>query len=115
EMDARVLGKAGRFEGSDLVGQDDTALRIFVAQIDVDVGRLDGPGADQHAFEKTMRIAFEIDAILERAGLALIGIDRHEPRLGLGAHEAPFAPGGKASPAKAAQLRILELLQEIVE
>ena len=46
----------------DLLQQDLAALRILVAQIDVDVGRLDRPGADQHAFEEAVRIGLEIDS-----------------------------------------------------
>ena len=52
-----------------------------------------------------MRIGFEIIAVLERAGLALVAIDRHQPRARLAQHRAPFAPGRKAGAAEAAQRR----------
>ncbi len=52
-----------------------------------------------------MRIGFEIIAILEGAGLALVAIDRHQPRPGLAEHRAPFASGRKAGAAEAAQAR----------
>ena len=50
-----------------------------------------------------MGIGFEIVAVLEGAGLALVGIDRHQARLGLGADEPPLAPGRKPGAAKTAQ------------
>ena len=60
-----------------------------------------------------MRIGLEIVAILERAGLALIAIDRHQPWTGLAEHRAPLSPGRKARAAKAAQRRIVERLQQV--
>ena len=42
--------------------EDFAARRIFVAEVDVDVGRLDHIGADQHALEKAVRIGFQIDS-----------------------------------------------------
>src|SRR6185312_4384905 len=72
QMDARMLREPRRFELGDLGDEQFAALRVFIAQIDVDLRRFDRPGTDQHALEEAMRIGFEIDAILEGAGLALI-------------------------------------------
>src|SRR5207249_402899 len=95
--------------------QDRAAARILVAQIDID--RLDAhrPGGDQHAFEETVRIALEVIAILEGARLAFVDIDRHEPRRRFRAHDAPFAPRGKACATQAAQSGALELGQYRVD
>ncbi|MGC0323523.1 hypothetical protein ABIG06_004152 [Bradyrhizobium sp. USDA 326] len=68
---------------------------------------------DQHALDETVRIGFQIVAVLERAGLALVAIDRHQPRPGLAEHRAPFAPGGEAGAAEAAQRGVVECLQQI--
>ena len=87
---------------------------IFVADVDVDVGRLDHPGGDQHAFDEAVRIALEIVAVLEGAGLALVGVDRHQPRRRLGAHQRPFAPGRKAGAAEAAQAGVAHDLDHLV-
>ena len=87
---------------------------IFVADIEIGVGGLDDPGGDQHAFDKAVRIAFEIIAILERARLALVAIDREQPRRRLGAHQRPFASGRKAGAAEAAQAGIADDLDEVV-
>jgi hypothetical protein len=62
-----------------------------------------GPGGDQHAFEEAVRVAFEVDAVLEGAGFAFVDVDRHQARAGLGAHDAPLAPGREAGAAQAAQ------------
>ena len=49
---------------------------IFIAQINKAFLGRDITRGDQHAFEKTVRIALHIVAVLEGTGLALIGIDR---------------------------------------
>ena len=55
-----------------------------------------------------MRVALEIVAVLEGAGLALVGVDREIARLRLLAHELPLAPGREAGAAEAAQARLVE-------
>ena len=64
-------------------------MRILVAEIDIDLARLDGPGADQHPLEEAVRIGLEEIAVLEGSGLALVGIDRHEAWPGSGAPPPP--------------------------
>ena len=91
QMNARQRARRIALERGDLVGQQRTARRVFVAQIDVDLVDADGPRRDQHAFEEAMRVALEIVAILERAGLAFVDVDGHEARRRLGAHDLPFA------------------------
>ena len=58
-----------------------------------------------------MRIALEVGAVLEGAGLALVDVHRHQPRRRLLAHDAPLAPGRKARAAEAAQARVLHRLE----
>ena len=48
----------------------------------------------------------EVVAVLEGAGLALVGVDRHQPRRRLGAHQRPLAPGREAGAAEPAQAGI---------
>ena len=110
QMDFRVRRKARGFDLGDLDLEQRADLRVFVAQVDVDVLRLDRPRAQQHAFEEAVRIGLEEIAILEGAGLALVGVDRHEARRRLGAHQRPFAPGGETRAAETAQRRVLERL-----
>src|SRR5204862_5920815 len=62
-----------------------------------------------------MRVGFEKIAVLEGAGLALIGIDRHQPRLWLLPHKAPFAPGRKTGAAEPAQAGIFERLDDLLD
>jgi hypothetical protein len=61
-----------------------------------------------------VRIEAEIIAILERAGLALVGVHRHQPRALLGAHELPLAAGRKARAAKPAKAGVADDLDELV-
>ena len=63
---------------------------------------------------KAVRIALEIVAILESAGLALVGVDRHQARRRLGAHQRPFAAGREAGAAEAAQAGIADDLDQLV-
>ena len=108
QVDARVRRQARRLDRGDLAFEDRAALRVLVAQVDVDLGRLDHPGGDQHAFEEAVRVGFEKIAVLEGAGLALVGVDRHQPRRRLLPHQAPFAPGRKPGAAEPAQPGMLE-------
>ncbi len=87
------------------------ASGVFVAQVDVDCADLGHRGGDQHAFEEAMRIALQVGAILEGAGLALIQVDCHQARGRLGHHDPPFAPGGETRAAQAAQAGILHRAQ----
>jgi len=43
-----------------------------------------------------MRIALEVIAILERARLAFVDVDGHQPRRWFGANDFPFPSGRKA-------------------
>ncbi len=81
------------------MGQDVKHGGILVAHIEVDALGLDRPGGDQRALEHLLRIALEIEAVLERARLALIAIDGHEPRALIGPHDLPFAPGRETGAA----------------
>src|SRR5262249_48010486 len=82
--------------------------------VDVDLGDADGPRGDDRALDEAVRIALEVVAVLERAGLALVDVDRHEARLGLGRDRPPLAPGGEARAAQAAQPRVLHRLDQVL-
>ena len=92
------------------LGRHDFARHgIFVAEIDGDGVRLDRPGGDQRAFQHGAGRGLEEMAVLEGAGLALVGIDGQVARLRPRAHEAPFARAREARAAHAAQARRLDL------
>src|SRR6185369_6943362 len=103
------------FERGDLALEDRAAARVFVAHIDVDVVDADRPRGDQHSLEKAVRIALEVVAVLERAGLAFVDVDGEEPRRGLAAYDPPFASNGKTRAAQATQARILHRLQHVLQ
>ena len=98
----KCAGRIG-FQERELLFQDLAAARVLVAQINPDLADAGAPGRDQHAFEKAMRVALEVPAILESARLAFVDVDGHHPRLGLGGDQAPLAAGRKAGTAEAAQ------------
>ena len=56
-------------------------------------------------FEHLVRILFHQDAVVERARLALVGVDAQVDRAGMVlGQEGPLEPGRKAGPAAAAQV-----------
>jgi len=87
---------------------------IFVAQIDIDVRRIDDVGRNQGSLEKAMRVTEQVEAVLECPGFTLVGIDDHHPRSRLSQHRAPFAPGRKTGAAKPAQAGIVKRLEDVL-
>ena len=63
-----------------LAPQDLEHARVLVTHIEIDALCFDGVSSDQRAFERAVRVALEEPAVLERAGLALVAIDRHQAR-----------------------------------
>ena len=61
-----------------------------------------------------MRIVLHIDPVLDRAGLALVRVDRHQPGAGLGSDEAPFASGREARAALSFQAAVLQRTDHVV-
>ena len=114
QVQPRVLGKAGRDHLLEFPLQQQPHLGIFVAHIDVGVGRLDHPGGDQHAFDEAMRILLEVAPVLERAGLAFVAVDREHPRSRLGAYQRPLPSGREAGAAEAAQAGVADDLDQVV-
>ena len=68
----------------------------------------------QHAFEHAVRIGLEEIAVLEGAGLAFVGIDRHQARAGFAKDRLPFARGRKARAAAAAQTRLVDDVDQLL-
>ena len=82
-------------------------MRIFGAAIDIALGRADGDGANGHAFDKHIGVAFEHHAVGEGAAIALVGIadDIFAVARAVG-HRLPFDAGREAGAATAAQARL---------
>src|SRR6478736_2435273 len=87
---------------------------IFVAQIDVDVGSIDNMRRNERAFEESMHVAQQIEAIFEGSRFALVGVDGHQPRTGLTKHRAPFATRRKTGAAKPAEAGIVERFENVL-
>ena len=113
-MDLGVIRQAGFLGLGDLFEQEKDQFGIFVADIEIGVGGLDDPRRDQHALDEAVRVLLEIIAVLERARLAFVAIDREQARRRFGAHQRPFAPGRKAGAAEAAQAGIADRLDNVV-
>src|SRR4029079_3237483 len=78
------------------------------------VRRFDHPSADQHAFEKTVRIALEIVSVFERARLSLVAVNGHQAWRGLRPHERPFAAGRKSCATESSQSGVADDLDDLV-
>src|SRR6476620_8604838 len=64
---ADVQGRTARRQLGEFQREDLERRRIFVADVDVDVGRIDDMRADQRALQEAVQIAQQIEAILEGA------------------------------------------------
>ena len=91
QVDRRQRARRIGLQRRDLALQDLAAAGVLVAQVDVDFGDADRPRGDERAFEEAVRIALEVVAVLERAELAFVDVDRHQPRRRLAPHDAPLA------------------------
>jgi hypothetical protein len=114
QMYARVRRQPRPLGLGDLLGQQEPHLGIFVADVEIGLGRFHHPGRDQHAFDEAMRIKLEIVAILEGAGLALVAIDREQPRRGLRAHQRPFAPSRETGTPETAKPGVAHDLDQVI-
>ena len=94
-----------------------SARHVVELAADVDVGRLgaEGPARDHAPFEQQVRVALQQHVVLERARLALVGVDAEVLRLRdvLG-HEAPLHAGREARAAAPAQPGLLHLLGDLL-
>ena len=107
--------EARRVELRDLFQQHLADARIFVAEVDVALGGFDGPAGDQRAFEEAMRVLLHVDPVLDRAGLAFVRIDGHQPGPRLGPDEAPLAPGREARAALSLEAAVLQRADHVVD
>src|SRR3984893_18536536 len=113
QVDARMVGYPGGRDRGDLTLEDRAALRIIIAEIEIDFGDLDHPRSDQYALKHAVGIGFEEGTVVEGAGFPPIGIDRDEPGRRLLPHQAPFAPRRKPRPAEPAKAGMLEHLDQL--
>ena len=90
--------------------------RVLGADVDVALVRADGVGADDHAFEHRVRVAFEHGAVHERAGVAFVARCRGRTcvvALARG-RKLPFQAGREAGAAAAAQAGGLHLVDDLL-
>ena len=92
------------FGFGDGVLQRGDGQRILAADVEESLPGADGVGADQHAFEDGVRIAFQNGAVHVRAGRTFVGVANDVLQVALGLPgELPFLPGGEGRPAAAAE------------
>src|SRR4029450_5170960 len=86
KLDLALLDDACLLQRCNLVGEDVKNGWILVAHVERKPFCIRGPSGYERALEHLVRIALEIKAVLEGAGFALVTVDGHEPRGGIGAH-----------------------------
>ena len=104
-----IPGRARLLDG---LLEDARLLRELAADVDVgevDVERVAGDGdpLDQH-----VGIVLDDVAVLERAGLGLVGVHREVTRADVLRQEGPLEAGGEAGAAAAAEVRLLHLVDD---
>ena len=112
DVAAEEVGRIGFGDGG---GDEAGGQSVFGAEEDVgDVGA-GGVARDDGAFDQLVGIAFEQQAILERAGLHLIGIDDEVTRVRrVFRDQGPLEAGREACAAAAAQIGVLDLFDDRV-
>ncbi len=82
---------------------------VLLAQVDEPLGRLRDAHRDQHPLEHQVRPPLHHVAVLDRPGLALVGVHDHVPRPRLRADGLPLDAGRESGAAVAGQARRLQL------
>ena len=97
-------------------GLEDLVLReVLAADVDEDAVGLDCVRGDEAALEQPVRHARDHLAVLERSGLRLVGVDDEIRRLAaLPVDEGRLAAHGETGAAAPAQVRLLELGDQVV-
>ena len=96
------------------VFQEREQISVFAAQVDNPGGRPHAVTGDGHALEDQVRRLGEDHAILERAGLALVGVAHHDLVVSRRrARELPFHAGGEARAPASTQTRNLDALDDL--
>src|SRR5206468_7254883 len=88
-------------------------LHVLPAAVHEAPMRADGPRRDDHALDEAVRVALHEIAVLERAGLTLVGVDDEiaggcRP---LG-NEAPLDAGREGRTAQPTEIGLLDLLRD---
>jgi hypothetical protein len=96
-----VAQDAGLVRGVDRIGEPLPRLGILVTHVDVPALGADGPPCDHHRLDEPERIVLEQHAVLERAGLGLVGVGDDVLRPGRRRDRVPFPARGERGAAPA--------------
>ena len=90
-------------------------IAVLATDVDVTGVRSDGDGGDHHAFDHSMRIVFEDQAVFAGAGFAFIPVAQDIFWFGrLPGHERPLHPGAETRAATPAQAGVFHLIDHSV-
>ena len=104
---AQEAGGVGLVDGP-LAGSAGRAGEL-AADVDERVVHAEGVGGDGRPLDQLVRVALEQLAVLEGAGLGLVGVHHQVERRGVRARKPHLTPAGEAGPAPAPQVGRLHL------
>ena len=88
--------------------QQGAAAGVFIAQINIDRLCFNGPTGDQCAFDKAVRVSFQVVTILESPRFAFIGVNRYQPGAGLTPQDTPFPACRETGATQATQVGVFQ-------
>src|SRR5262249_11029573 len=93
--------------------QDEVLPHHLAADVDVGVMTVDREAGDDRPLDELVRVPVEELAVLAGAGLGLVGVDDEIDGLRVLGDEAPLHAGEEAGSAAAAQVRLLDLVEDL--
>jgi hypothetical protein len=106
--------EAGGARLGDRVAHPLVGVVVLAPHVQHAEGRLDRPAGDQHPLDQLVRVVLHEVAVLEAAGLRLVGVADDEALAAVdGRHERPLQAGREARAAAAAQAGRLDLVDHL--
>ena len=115
ELEREPVEEAGGRSSSIACCRRSTRCRVLLAQVDVALCRLEGAHGDQRRLDHEVGPKLHHIAILDRAGLSLVGVNDHVSRAGLTRDCFPLHAGREPSAAEPREPGRLQLLDDSLE
>ena len=94
--------------------QNLTDRGVLVSEVNINALGFHHPGRYQHPLQETMRVALQVKPVFEGAGLALVGVHRHQSGTVVTPDDAPLAPGWETGAPQTPQTRVTQHLNQLI-